>query len=508
VEAEAPPEPATTAAPEGPSLALEFALDPAAAARLARHPGFAGARAGRSRSHAEELIWLDTADGALAATGLVLERPRRGPARLLRAMPPAGAGWSPGTPPLPATEALPEGPTLVPIAAFSGRRSATPLATPDGAVQAVLLAGKLRAVADERPVARLLLEGPQEAVLGLAGRFAGDLALLPPGAALAEEGRALARGEPPRARRRGPPNLADASTVEAALAGAIGHLVEVMLVYAPGCRLGLGPEGVHQTRVALRRLRSILRTFRPASRCAALDGFDRGLKTLADRLGPARDWDVFLGGLGAAAAEAMAGPNGPDKRMAQLLKSAEAKRQGAYHALRAELDGAGFRRLVLDGIALLHRRPWHVPPEGITAEERAARLAEPLADFASALLDKRWHKLHEEGEEIETHSAEQLHEVRLEAKRLRYAAELFAPLWPGKPTRRFLRRLAALQEDLGVANDTEVARGLVASLGPAVPAWAVGAVEGFAAARVAPARRHALDTWEGLMACAPFWAET
>ncbi|TCZ56263.1 CYTH and CHAD domain-containing protein [Roseicella aquatilis] len=389
---------------------------------------------------------------------------------------------------------------VVPIAAFSGRRGTLPLTTPEGPVQATLLHGKLRAVADEMPVARLLLEGSPAAVLGLATRLAADLPLLPPHAALAEAGRALARGEAPRARRRGPPDLAGAATVEEALLGAIGHLLEVMLHFAPRCRPEAGPEGVHQMRVGLRRLRSVLKVFRPAARCPALGEFDAGLKALADRLGPARDWDVFLRGLGAQVAEAMPG----EKRIAALLKAAEAKRQAAYGALRVELDGPGFRRLVLAGLALLLQRPWRA----VEAEEmpdRLAALEEPLPEFAAALLDKRWHKLCSEGEDIEDHSAEALHEVRLEAKRLRYAAELFAPLWPGKATRRFQKRLSALQEDLGIANDTAVARGLVASLGSSVPAWAIGAVEGFATARVAAARKHALGAWEDLMLAGPSW---
>jgi CHAD domain-containing protein len=274
-----------------------------------------------------------------------------------------------------------------------------------------------------------------------------------------------------------------------------------MLHYAPACRLGTGPEGVHQMRVGLRRLRSVLKVFRPAARCPALEEFDAGLKALADRLGPARDWDVFLGGLGAQVSEALAG----DKRIAALLKAAEAKRTAAYAALRTELEGPGFRRLVLAGVGLLLHRPWREAEEA-EAAERLDRLEEALPEFAASLLDKRWHKLCSEGEDIEGHSAEALHEVRLEAKRLRYATELFAPLWPGKSTRRFQRRLSALQEELGIANDTAVARSLVASLGgSAVPAWAIGAVEGFATARVGAARKHALSAWEDLMVAGPSW---
>lgn len=462
----------------------------------------AGARGGRARGAASDLIWLDTAEGKLAAEGLAIEEGPRGQRQVLRVMPEADQAWLPGTPPTPLDGQAPQPGHVVPIAAFSGRRSLLPLTTPLGPVQALLRAGKLRAVADERPVARLQLQGEVEAVLGLAGRLAADLPLLPPRAALAEEGRALARGETPRPRRRGPPDLAGAATVERALLAAIGHLLEVMLYQEPACRLGAGPEGVHQMRVGLRRLRSVLKVFRPAAGGPALREFDAGLKALADRLGPARDWDVFLGGLGAQLAEAMP----EDRRIAALLKAAEARRQAAYVALRATLDGPGFRALMLAGLGLLLRRPWReAPPDEPEAAERLARLDEPLPDFAAALLDKRWHKLCAEGEDIEAHSAAALHEVRLEAKRLRYPAELFAPLWPGKATRRFQRRLAALQEALGLANDTAVARSLVASLGGAVPAWAVGAAEGFAAARSTAARTEALEAWAALMDAGPFW---
>ncbi|MBV1799158.1 CHAD domain-containing protein [Siccirubricoccus sp. G192] len=454
---------------------------------------------------AEELIWLDDAAGGLAKAGLALEAPQRGPRRLMHTRPAEGLPWLPGTPATPAKDAVAEDAAtapLVPVAAFTGRRSLISLTSAAGPVQAELLAGKLRAVAAERPAARLRLAGPPDSVLALAGRLAADLPLLPPRAALAEEGRALARGKPPRARASGPPDLAgaEAGTVEVALLTAIGHLLEVMLHHAPGCRLGAGPEGVHQTRVALRRLRSVLKAFRPVARCPALEGFDAGLKAVAQRLGPARDWDVFLAGLGAEVATAM-----PDeRRIAALLKAAEARRQAAYLALRQELDGPGFRRLVLEGMALLLHRPWREATEE-AGPERLAALDGPLPEFAGRLLDKRWHRLRDEGEDIVAHSAEALHEVRLTAKRLRYAAELFAPLWPGKPARRFLKRLAALQEDLGTANDTAVARALVASLGTAVPAWAVGAVEGFAVARADSARRHALSAWEDLMFAEPFW---
>jgi len=488
-----------TAAPE---FVLELALDPEVAPRLLRHPALGPGRQGRVRTQAEESIWLDTASGALARDGLLLEAPRRGPRRLVTTLPPADAPWQPGTPAVTVDDAdalrRAEAEPIIPIAAFSGRRSTVRLAGDPAPIEVTVLTGKLRAVAAEAPTARLFLAGPADAVLELAATLARDLPLELPTAALGEAGRALARGEAPRLRRAGPPALGDAATVEAALEVAVGHLVEVMVQQAPLCRLDAGPTGVHQLRVALRRLRSVLQVFRPAARCPAVAAFDEGLKTLAKRLGPARDFDVFTAGLGAALTAALP----EDKRIAALARAAEARRVAAYTALRQALDGAEFRRLTLDGVALLVRRPWRDAAAGLEAQQDA--LAEPLDAFGSRLLDKRWHKLREGGEDIRERSDEALHALRLEAKRLRYGAELFAPLWAGKASRRFLRRLAGLQEALGVANDVAVARALVAGLN-GVPAWAVGAAEGFAIARTVGVRKKALAAWSEIETAKPFW---
>ncbi len=476
------------------------------ALRLARHPAIAARREGRTRGSAEEVVWLDSAEGLLAAQGLVLEQPRRGAASFRRTLPPEGLPCCPGQPA--GTEA--DGPddwtgiTPVPLAAFTGRRSSLRLGGAEP-ITLELIHGRLRAVADEEPAARLILAGAPGPVLTLARTLAADLALLP-APALAEAGRALARQEAPRPRRRGIPALPTEASIEAGVEAIIGHLLEAVLHQAPRCVPGTGPEGVHQLRVALRRLRSALRNFRPALRCAAVDGFDKELGLLAHRLGPARDWDVFLGGLGAALAEAAPG----EKRCAQLLRAAEARRDAAYAALREALDGPGFRRLVLDGIALVALRPWR------EVETPSPLLDEAVAEYGASLLDKRWHKLRRQGEDADTLEAEALHELRLGCKRLRYAAELFAPLWPGRSARRFLRRLAGAQEALGQANDLSVARALVAGLAPGTghgtghgtPAtlpWAVGLAEGFALGRAGGTQAEALEAWEKLRDAKPFW---
>lgn len=473
-----------------PGFALELELPPEALGRLLRHPALQAARAGRARSRPHTLLWLDTAAGDLAAEGRIAERVDEGPPRLVRLWPAPEALTWPGQP-----DAVAEGDPpkeLVAVASFRGRRRVLPCA---GGGWLDIRSGQLRAVAADRPVTRLCLHGPPGAVFRLARTLAEDLPLLPPVAGLAELGRALARQEAPRPRRSGPAVLGSAADAGEAVAAAIGHLALALLHQREGALEGTRPEPVHQMRVALRRLRAILRLFRPATGAPLLLRLEAELKTLAGRLGAARDWDVFLAGIGAEVALAV----GEDARLAALLRAARAAREAAYAALREALSEPEFRLLALDlAEVAAHPAAWRPAAPAPDTE---------LAGFAAALLERRWHKLRKQGKEMARLDLAAFHALRIEAKRLRYAAELFAPLWPGKGTRRFLKHLARLQDAMGLANDAEVARGLVAALpgAGAGRAWAGGVVEGWCLARAAAARRQSEERWHELKEAKPFW---
>lgn len=398
------------------------------------------------------------------------------------AIPEEEAPTLPGWLPQPEATEAPEGAAV--LAVFRGRR--TPLAD-----AAAWLEGRIEAGGRSRRVARLFLEGPAAEVLALAGTLAETLPLLPARASLAEEALALAEDRPPRPRRSGAPSLAGATDVEAALRAALGHLLEVLLAESALCRLELGPRGVHQSRVALRRLRSLLRLFRPLVDGPDWRAWDGTLREIAAGLGAARDWDVFLEGIGAGTLAALEG----DARVKRLLAAARRERDAAYAALGALLEGPMFRRAMWQGLSLLLLRPAE-PPEI------------PLLPFAAEVLRKRWKRLKRAARGMETLDAAQLHEMRLDAKRLRYAAEPFAALWPGKAARRFNKRLAVLQEALGLANDAAVARGLAARLaGRGASGFAIGAVTGFAAGRAEGSRLAAIAAWDALRRAGPFWKQ-
>ena len=494
-------------APEQP-LSLEFVLPVAEAARLARFPILAALRQGRISTSTEELHWLDTPDGALAAEGRLVEAPKRGPRRLMALAPAAEAPWHPGQilPPVAIlapheTPAAAEGAALMPLAALSGKRRSQRLLIGDAVVVLHLIQGHFRTVAAEREVARVLLSGTAPAVLDLARRLAAALPLLPPSQSLGAEALSLATGQAPPPRRHGAPDTSEAASAEACFTMAIGHLLEVALQVAPIARAGIEIEGVHQLRVALRRLRSVLKVFRPITGCKQGRALDGVLRQMLGLLGPARDWDVFLAGIGADLAALLP----EDKRLKSLLSAAEAKRQAAYAALAEALDGPAWRAAVTSGLAFTLEKPWRAG----AGDERLGLLDAPPQDFAALILGKRWGSLLEAGAEIETLPAEALHELRLDAKRLRYAAEVFAPVFPKKAARRFQRRLAALQEELGRSNDAAVARSLVQSLAgenDEARAWAIGVAEGWCLARSMADHDGVLKAWKKLSAKESFWS--
>ena len=312
------------------------------------------------------------------------------------------------------------------------------------------------------------------------------------------------RWRPPPSPRRGMRVHRDCRpelTVAEAFGFVLGHLADVILHNAPLAAAGRdGPEPVHEMRVAVRRVRSAIALFRPAVGCPAVDAATVGLKALADRLAPARDWDVFVAETAAAVAEVL--PD--DTSLRRLRAAAERRRRHAYAALREWLRSPAFRRLGIALAGLAGDQAWMAALE--PAQQQTQIIG--LDAFASRALTRRLHRLATAGEAIEQLDPGALHAIRLRAKRMRYAAEVFAPIYPAKATRRFLRRLATMQDRLGRMNDGSVANTLLTDLGAAAGrrAHAVGLVRGFLAARGGDARGRIARAWKRFHRLEPFWS--
>jgi inorganic triphosphatase YgiF len=208
------------------------------------------------------------------------------------------------------------------------------------------------------------------------------------------------------------------------------------------------PEALHQARVALRRLRSAFSIFRPlfvADEGAAK--LREELRWLAGELGNARDLDVLL-------ERAAAG---------DLRTRVEKAREEAYTAVEATLASSRVRTVMLDLTEWLIDGPW------LASAGTQDRRSEPARDFAAAALDRFRRKVKKQGRDLEAVDDETRHEVRKDAKKLRYASEFFIDLFDAKRERRryqrFIAALEDLQDQLGALNDLATAPEVIGKLG-------------------------------------------
>jgi len=213
-------------------------------------------------------------------------------------------------------------------------------------------------------------------------------------------------------------------------------------------------EGVHQMRVGLRRMRSAVRLFRPAIPAEIGRPWADEMRELAQMLGPARDLDVFITeGLTAISGEL------PLPGETALQERAEQLRAEAYVTVREMLDGERYANFKRDFRQWLETEGWN---QGPLSEKNQKNLSRKVRKFARKRLSKQHQKVLAQGEGADSHSAEQLHELRIECKKLRYAAEFFTPLFSGMDD--FIDHLKDLQDLLGVINDAEVTQSLLNQL--------------------------------------------
>jgi triphosphatase len=226
------------------------------------------------------------------------------------------------------------------------------------------------------------------------------------------------------------------------------------------------PEGLHQARVGMRRLRSGLSLFAPVIADDRLGGLKDGLRALSRKLGDARNLDVYL----AHTARPESGAQGPASGATDFLADLEARRMAAYDAIEQALRSGEVRRLMLDLLAWIEGGPWLTSDDPL----QAALREQPVEHFAAHTLEARRRKLKKKGRRLETLDPTARHRVRIEAKKLRYAADFFASLAVRAKERdrhaAFVESMEKLQQHLGELNDIstgdELARSVAAQSGP------------------------------------------
>lgn len=230
---------------------------------------------------------------------------------------------------------------------------------------------------------------------------------------------------------------------------------EKMLAREAEVRSGEDPEDVHQMRVATRRLRASLQVVAPVFEEKRVRQFRRKLRATADVLGNVRDADVFLEHL-RAYRETLKSPR--KASLDDLIAAVEAERAVARTALLVELDTKRYRRFKHEVARFLTTYG-----EGVVAQaEHGGPLR--LRDLAGSLVWRRYEDLRSFEVIFPGAPDEQLHEMRIAGKRLRYTLEFFADAL-GDEVDACLKPLADLQEALGSLQDSVVARERIERLG-------------------------------------------
>jgi CHAD domain-containing protein len=347
-----------------------------------------------------------------------------------------------------------------------------------------------------------LIKGNLGDLLSLARQVTTDLNLTLALQSKAERGFALSVGKLDAPVYAEAIELAETSTTSEALCTLIRHSLVHLLGNWSAVTVARDAEGVHQMRVALRRLRSALSLFDDPFRSSLAD-IESEVRWIADVLGGARDLDVFHAEIFKPVAEA----HGSDDRLQELASVVHARRRSAWQDVMDALESERFRKLTLDLAESIHTRPW------IRPEDQSGVAEMPAQDFCRVKLGHKWRQAMKMGERIGELDVEERHALRIRLKKLRYGIDLFGSLFSKRRVRQFLKRLGRLQDVLGEMNDAAVARSLVVQLvddqrgtSRELPvAYAGGLIVGWHVARSRGRHRILRRQWLRFSRLKPFW---
>ena len=337
-----------------------------------------------------------------------------------------------------------------------------------------------------------LVEGTSRALFELAEALVREFPLRPNIRSKSARGFALATGTPPPVTKAPEHDFKKDDTLDEVLNQVLRAAVEHLLENQPAAENGSNPEGLHQYRIALRRVRSIFALMRPLTGSADLERLQTDARWLMSGLNDTRDWDVFASETLPAVSSACGDLGGFDV----LAKAAaDMRRKTRRNACEAILDARNARWQIALGL-WIERGGWR---DGPTKHGQKLLMA-PAAGFAAETLRKLHRKAVKRGRHLEELSAEDKHRLRIAVKKLRYTAQIFLPLLQrNKRYRRYVKFLAAAQEQLGQINDASVTLGLVRALTDAKMALAgqraAGAVVGWQICRSAQADASFQEGW-------------
>ncbi|MCA6114391.1 CHAD domain-containing protein [Bradyrhizobium sp. WSM 1738] len=260
----------------------------------------------------------------------------------------------------------------------------------------------------------------------------------------------------------------------------------------------LDPEGVHQMRVGLRRLRAAISLFSKILSGAKTEHIKAELKWLTKELAPAREIDVFL----QEKVEPVAHKINPRRGARAIEREFAGRRDEALDRARNAVNSGRSRTLLVDLL------------EWIEAQDGSGKKATlEVGEFAANLLSRRVKKIRKDGKTLQEMSPYERHKLRINVKKVRYAVEFFESLFPGKREQRELARLSRhlkkIQGALGSLNDFIADSKMAADAALNAPpqdrrarAFASGFIVGHEAEQTKPLMKAASKEVRALRACA------
>jgi triphosphatase len=366
----------------------------------------------------------------------------------------------------------------------------------DGAeIELALDQGEVRGGKRTSPISEVELElksGRPAALFGLAQELSHAAPLYLSFASKSQRGQALVAGQPLHAYRRARVALAPRATTAEVFQGIGRSALHSIAANAELLRQRPDADAVHQLRVAARTLRSTIATFRKVVADDDCEVVKAELRWLAKACDDARNLDVFATEMLARAAKAASPPHG----LALLTAEIEVARERARVDVAQAVGSTRFRGLLIVVTGWVDTGPW--------LSEAASGAAAKA--FAVHALQARRRKLLKDGADLAKLDDAARHQVRIDAKKLRYAAEGFEALFARKAATRFIKQLKALQDELGAVNDLVTAETLLAGLGLSPDAaFAAGELIGRETAQKPRHVSKAAKALHQLAKVEPFW---
>jgi inorganic triphosphatase YgiF len=251
------------------------------------------------------------------------------------------------------------------------------------------------------------------------------------------------------------PRLA-ADTPAGAAFTAIGRACMRHLLVNEAGTLTRDAEALHQVRVALRRLRAAISLFRDVVADDRLEAVKTELKWMAQEIGPARDLDVFI----AEALTPLRRLHPKEAALADIGKLLGRMRLKSYRDVHAMITSARFRNSLLDVAEWLEVGTWTTSQDVRIVAARD----QPVRVLAARQLSRLRKKIRRHGEGLRKLDPEQLHRLRIEIKKARYAIDFFGDLYAGDKAERRRKKmqvdLTQLQDRLGGLNDIEMRKAM------------------------------------------------